>query len=96
MNEKFYIRTVALFLLEKLYLKSKYDFTSTIDITKLLNNDIKINMLQTAAFYLKEKDFITYSTVPYQTNNWTANITAAGVDWIEECYKIDPTNYIKE
>lgn len=90
MNEKFYIRTIALFLLEKIYLKSGYDFESTINVNELLDDDIDIDMIQKVAFYLKEKNFITYDTVPYKDNNWSVSITATGIDWVEECHNINP------
>ena len=53
-----------------------------------------MQMIQKSATYLKEKDYIHYDIVPH--DKWTVTITAKGIDWVEECYNIDPTEPIKE
>lgn len=81
-------------LLEKIYLNSNHNLTAIIDVTSLITKDITLDMIQKAWKYLTEKQFIERSDAPYQ--KWTVTVTAAGVDWIEDCYNIDPTDYARE
>ena len=53
-----------------------------------------MQIIQKAATYLKEKDYIYYDIAPY--DKWTVTITAKGIDWVEECHHISPTESIKE
>ena len=53
-----------------------------------------MQIIQKAATYLKEKDYIYYDIAPY--DKWTVTITAKGIDWVEECHNISPTESIKE
>lgn len=94
MNKKYQIRTTALMLLENIYLNSNYNLQATINANSLVNNEINIQVIQKAATYLKEKGYIYYDIAPH--DKWTVTITATGVDWVEECHKIDPTESIKE
>lgn len=94
MNDKFFIKTIALQLLEKIYLQCNHNLTAIIDISKIINKDIDNDKIQKAAYYLKDKKYIHYDIAPYQ--QWTVTMTAAGVDWIEECYNVNPTDYTKE
>lgn len=91
MNKKFPIRTVALFLLEKIYINSDHDFKAIIDVSEITNADINIDMVQKAAKYLKEKNYIQYDVAPY--DKWTVTMTATGVDWLEDCHNINPVDY---
>ena len=52
-------------------------------------------MLQKAAVYLKEKSFITSGEAPCEYN-WTATITANGIDWLEDFYQINPMKCPKD
>lgn len=94
MNKKYQIRTTALMLLENIYLNSNYNLQATINANSLVNNEINIQMIQKAATYLKEKGYIHYDIAPY--DKWSVTITATGVDWVEECHKIYPTELVKE
>ncbi len=91
MNKKFYIRTIAFQLLEKIYLQCNHNFTASIDISELINKEITIDMIQKAWKYLMGKQLIEKCDAPYQ--KWTVTMTAAGVDWIEDCYNVNPTDY---
>lgn len=94
MNKKYPIRTTALMLLENIYLNSNYNLQATINANSIANEKMNIQMIQKAETYLKEKGYIHYDIAPH--DKWTVTITAAGVDWVEECHKIDPTESIKE
>lgn len=94
MNRKYPIRTTSLMLLENIYLNSNYNLLATINAKTLVNKEIDMQMIQKSATYLKEKDYIHYDIVPH--DKWTVTITAKGIDWVEECYNIDPTEPIKE
>lgn len=92
MKNKYPIRTTALMLLENIYLNSNYNLQATINANSLTNEKISIQMIQKAATYLKEKSYIHYDIAPY--DKWTVTITATGIDWVEECHKINPTEPI--
>ena len=94
MNNKFLIKTVALMVLKEIYLKSDYNFRASLNVNTFVNEKVNIEMIQKAATYLKEKNYIQYDIAPYE--KWTVTMTAAGVDWVEECYNINPTDHIKE
>lgn len=94
MNKKFLIKTTALLLLEEIYLKANCNFQANIDATKYVNENRDMDMIQKAAYYLKEKNYIHYDIAPFK--QWSVTMTATGVDWIEECYKVNPTDNIKE
>ena len=94
MNRKYPIRTTSLMLLENIYLNSNYNLQATINAKSLVNKEIDMQIIQKAATYLKEKDYIYYDIAPY--DKWTVTITAKGIDWVEECHNISPTESIKE
>lgn len=89
MQDKFLIRTVALKLLEELYIKSDYDFTATINAFELFtyNENIDKKLVQKAGKYLKDKKFI--QTEQYASDEWEATILCDGIDWLENSYNIN-------
>lgn len=88
MNKQFPIRTIALKLLEKIYLKSDCYFKSTINAFELVNDDITKTVIQKAGKYLKDKNLI--ETEEYASEEWVVTITYTGVDWLEDYHKINP------
>lgn len=91
MNKKYPIRTTAFMLLEKIYLNPNHDLTAILDISTIVTKDVTKDMLQKAWKYLMGKQFIERCDAPYQ--KWTVTMTVAGVDWIEENYNINPTDF---
>ena len=89
MHKSLLIRTAAFRILEDLYLCSDHNLKSNIHPSDLTDNKIDIVMIQKAAIYLKEISFITYSNVPCDYD-WSATITANGIDWLEDFYQINP------
>lgn len=88
MVNKFVIRTVALKLLEKLYLESDYLFNATINAFEFIDENISNQTIQKAGKYLSDKKLI--QTDEYASDKWTATITYLGVDWLEDCHNINP------
>ncbi len=91
MNNQFFIKTVALVILENIYLKSDNNFIATINVNDFIGERIDMAMMQKAAKYLKEKNYIQYDVAPY--DKWTVTMTATGVDWLEDCHNINPVDY---
>ena len=90
MKNKFMIRTVALKLLEKLYLESDYQFKATINSFEFINENISKQTIQKAGKYLSDKKLI--QTDEYASDKWTATIQYTGIDWLEDCHNINPCN----
>ena len=95
MHKKLLIRTAAFRLLEELYLCSDHNLKANINPSDITDDKIDIKMLQKAAVYLKEKSFITSGEAPCEYN-WTATITANGIDWLEYFYQINPMKCPKD
>lgn len=95
MNKNFLIRTAAFRLLEELYLSSDHNLKSNIHPSDITDDKINLVILQKAAIYLKEKSFITYNNAPCDYD-WSATITANGIDWLEDFYQINPLKYPKD
>lgn len=90
MKNKFMIRTVALKLLEKLYLESDYQFKATINAFEFVDENISKQTIQKAGKYLSNKKLIQADE--YASNKWTATIQYTGIDWLEDCHNINPCN----
>ena len=88
MNQKFPIKTVALKLLEKIYLESDYQFKATINAYELVSDKLDKTTIQKAGKYLNDKKLI--ETTEYASEKWNVTLTYSGIDWLEECYKINP------
>lgn len=88
MNQKFLIKTIALKILEKIYLESDCYFKATINAYELETDKVSKTTIQKSGKYLKDKAFI--ETNEYASDNWNATITCAGIDWLEECHDINP------
>ncbi len=65
-------------LLENIYLNSNYNLQATINAKSLVNKEIDMQIIQKAATYLKEKNYIYYDITPH--DRWTVTITAKGID----------------
>ena len=65
MNKKYPIKTTALMLLENIYLNSNYNLQATINAKSLVNKEIDMQIIQKAATYLKEKDYIYYDIASF-------------------------------
>ena len=68
MENKFMIRTVALKLLEKLYLESDYQFKATINAFEFVDENINKQTIQKAGKYLSDKKLI--QTVKVKSFQW--------------------------
>ena len=88
MKKKFLIKTVALKLLEKLYLESDCQFSAIINAFEFVDESISKETIQKAGKYLKDKNFI--QTNEYASEKWSATIQYAGIDWLENCHNINP------
>lgn len=88
MNKKFLIKTIALKLLEKIYLESDCYFKATINAYEFVSDDVSKTTIQKAGKYLKDKGLI--STNEYASDKWTATIEYMGIDWLEDCHNINP------
>ena len=82
MNTKFLIKPTALKLLEQLYINCNHELQATIDVSKLLNDDVDIKTIQKACRYLIQKKMISTQQIP--CDKWTAAITSEGIDWVED------------
>ena len=81
MNQKYPIRTVALKLLEKVYLESDCHFNATINAYELASEQLDKTTIQKAGKYLKDKKLI--ETTEYASEKWNVTITYSGIDWLE-------------
>lgn len=86
-ENKFLIRTVALKLLEKVYLETNSRLKATINAFELANDNIDNDTIQKAGEYLKNKHYI--KTDQYASDNWTVLLLADGIDWLEDSYNIN-------
>lgn len=87
MNKKFFIKTVALILLEKIYVDSNANLTVTINPFEILDENINEKIIKQAISYLLEKHYIEAGNVIQK--DWTVSITGEGIDWVEECNNIN-------
>lgn len=85
MEQKFLIRTVALKLMEELYLKCDSNFSAKTNAFSLFDNNYDKELIIKASRYLIDKHYIMSSGLA--SENWTTSITANGIDWVEECHK---------
>ena len=88
MNQKYPIRTVALKLLEKVYLESDCHFNATINAYELASEQLDKTTIQKAGKYLSDKELIKSNSAA--NDEWKVTLTYDGIDWLEECYNINP------
>lgn len=91
MNKKFLIRTVALKLLEKIYLSSDESLHAIINAFDIVDNNIDKTTIQKASRYLIKKNLVITDKIAYE--EWPVTITYNGIDWLEDCYNINPCDY---
>lgn len=91
MNNKFLIRTVAMKLLEKVYLSSDASLHATINAFDIVDNNIDKTIIQKASQYLLKKNLIETSKIAF--DEWPVTITYKGIDWLEDCHNINPCDY---
>lgn len=91
MNNKFLIRTVALKLLEKVYLSTDSSLHATINAFDIVDNNIDETLIQKASQYLIRKNLVSTDKIAYEA--WPVTITYSGIDWLEDCHNINPCDY---
>lgn len=94
MNKRFLIKTIALILLEKIYVDLNTDLTATINPFEISDENINEKIIKQSISYLLEKHYIEAGNVVKE--DWTVSITGEGIDWVEECNNINPLGNRKE
>lgn len=82
MERKFLIKPTALKLLEQLYFNCDHDLKATIDVSKIIDDDIDLQTIQKACQYLIRKKMV--ETQKIAVKEWCATITPMGIDWVED------------
>ncbi len=82
----FLIKSNALKLLTHIYQNCDCGLSAKkLDCTNLFSEDFTKDDLSKSYFYLRQKNFIVDNTRCVPTGNINAEITAIGIDWVEEC-----------